>query len=133
MHVYNNLLHVCVLHADLPRAVEVFQRMLMERVKPDARTYKLLLQACTEAGQPQEAAGFLRAAFNLRDVHPLLASLPSSTFRVQGGLPQDVVRDALTHIAKRSGGEPWTRELFSDLMAKGCVLDGRLKAQLLRA
>ena len=45
----------CVKHHDLQRAVGVLERMLQERVRPDARCYSLLLRACVEGGQPKEA------------------------------------------------------------------------------
>jgi pentatricopeptide repeat protein len=131
MHVYNNLLQVCVSHKTLQRAIGVFQQMLQKRVKPDARTYKLLLQACTEADQLREAAGFLRAACGLDAVHPCLTDLPRCMFCLQGGLPQDIVRDFLQTIAKGARGQPWTQDLVKDLDAKGCFkLDARLREQL---
>merc|ERR1719444_146677 len=65
MHVYNNLVHACTAHGNLPRALEVFEQMLGERVRPDVRTYTLLLRACVAAREAGEAAGLLRAAAGL--------------------------------------------------------------------
>merc|ERR1719498_172398 len=48
VHVYDNLIQACINHRDLQRATSVLERMLRERVRPDVRTYSLLLRACVE-------------------------------------------------------------------------------------
>ena len=45
VHVYNNLIHAATMDADLLKAQEVFATMLENKVKPDARTYTLLLRS----------------------------------------------------------------------------------------
>jgi len=45
MHVYDNLIHACTAHGNLARGLEVFEKMLGERVRPDVRTCTLLLRA----------------------------------------------------------------------------------------
>merc|ERR1719262_1119645 len=39
VHVYTNLLQGCVCHQDLPRALEVIERMVKDRIRPEGRTY----------------------------------------------------------------------------------------------
>merc|ERR1719428_705108 len=60
IHVYSNLIHACTQHWDLPRAITVFQEILQERIRPDVRTYSILLRGCVAAEEAQEAASFLR-------------------------------------------------------------------------
>merc|ERR1719188_1041616 len=57
--VYNNLIHTCVASHQLTRGLEVFQKMLRERIQPDERTFKLLLQSCIAEGEAKHAAGLL--------------------------------------------------------------------------
>merc|ERR1719189_1070175 len=56
VHVFNNLIHVCTSISDLPRAFQVVERMLQERVRPDARTYLLLIRGCARAKAPRDIA-----------------------------------------------------------------------------
>merc|ERR1719326_1499646 len=66
VHVFANLVQACISHRDLPRAIGVLERMLQERVRPDTRTYSLLLRACVESKEPHSAVGLVRAAMGLR-------------------------------------------------------------------
>merc|ERR1719401_1435912 len=65
VHVYNNLMHACTQHWDFPRALVVFRQLLQERIRPDVRSYSILLRGCAAANKPQDAAGLLRAATGL--------------------------------------------------------------------
>merc|ERR1719183_3508716 len=73
IHVFNNLIQGCATHNQLERAFAVLDQLVCERVRPDVRTYTLLIKACTATRESTHAAGLLRAAFGLQDAHPHLA------------------------------------------------------------
>jgi len=98
-HVYSNLVQACINHSDLPRALNVFQNMVRERVRPEVRTYSLLIKAFISVGDGQSAADLVRSAMGLADGHKCLAGLPSHTFKPQGGLPGNLLSEALEGIA----------------------------------
>merc|ERR1719356_2109366 len=56
VHVFANLIQACVKHGDLPRAMDVLVRMLEERVRPDVRSYSLILRGFIDARQKSAAA-----------------------------------------------------------------------------
>lgn len=94
VHVFDNLVQACINHHDVPRAIGVVERMLTERVRPDLRTYSLLLKACMDARKFSDAAGLLRAGTGLAEAHPSLAAA-SGAAQPQGGLPGDLVSEIL--------------------------------------
>eukprot|EP00747_Dinoflagellata_sp_TGD_P020252 gnl/TRDRNA2_/TRDRNA2_127700_c3_seq1.p1 gnl/TRDRNA2_/TRDRNA2_127700_c3~~gnl/TRDRNA2_/TRDRNA2_127700_c3_seq1.p1 ORF type:complete len:301 (+),score=61.85 gnl/TRDRNA2_/TRDRNA2_127700_c3_seq1:89-904(+) len=105
-HVYSNLAHACTCHKNIPRAIGVLVTMMEERIRPDARAYTVILRACADAGERQEAVGLLRAALGLGgQVHPRLAHFPARELQPQGGLPKDVIAEMLGSIAGRPGQE----------------------------
>lgn len=65
MHVFNNLIHAASCSGDLPKAKAIFARMISEKVKPDARTFSLLLRTCISSGAAETALAILRAAVGL--------------------------------------------------------------------
>jgi len=98
VHVFNNLIQGCIAHKDLPRAMGVLQRMVHERVRLDVRTYSLLLKAHIFVGELSSAAGILRAALGLADVHSDLANLSAKALQPDGGLPKPLVTEVLEGI-----------------------------------
>jgi pentatricopeptide repeat protein len=127
IHVFNNLIQGCATHNQLERAFDVLDQLVCERVRPDARTYTLLIKACTAAREGRQAVGLIRAAFGLRDVHPRLASCATSACQIQKGLPQDVVVEALEGISGQCHENALALALFKDLK---CVPNLRLPAHL---
>merc|ERR1719277_2564965 len=127
MHVYNNLVHACTAHGNLPRALEVFEQMLGERVRPDVRTYTLLLRACISASATTEAAGLLRAAAGLRGAPSRFQPRGPTGAQPAGGLTAELVTESLEGIAASSGQEHLAMELLQDLKTvRGLKLDGKL-------
>merc|ERR1719327_767889 len=115
VHVYANLVHACTVHKALPRALDVLERMLCERVRPDARTYRLLLQALASAGEGLEAEGVLRLAAGLpgapaRFVGPRLADA-----RQQEPLSAELVSEVLLGVGRHPSGEKRAVALLHDL------------------
>merc|ERR1719444_371945 len=131
MHVYNNLVHACTAHGNLPRALEVFEQMLGERVRPDVRTYTLLLRSCISASATTEAAGLLRAAAGLCGAPSRFLRHGASAAQPKGGLAAELVTEALEGIAASCGEEHLALELLRDLKSvRGLKLDGRLPMRL---
>merc|ERR1719277_2764628 len=131
MHVYNNLVHACTAHGNLPRALEVFEQMLSERVRPDVRTYTLLLRGCISASATTEAAGLLRAAAGLRGAPPRFRPCGAAGAQPKGNLTAELVTESLEGIAASSGQEPLAMELLLDLKAvRGLKLDSKLPMRL---
>jgi pentatricopeptide repeat protein len=104
VHVYDNLMHACTQHSDLPRAITVLQQLLQERIRPDTRSYGILLRGCLAAGEAQEAAKLLRAAVGLDHGHPKLTVFPGAALRPLEGLPADLVSEVLEGVSKQDEG-----------------------------
>merc|ERR1719277_2273247 len=131
MHVYNNLVHACTAHGNLPRALEVFEQMLGERVRPDVRTYTLLLRACISDSKTTEAAGLLRAAAGLRSSPSRFQPCGAAGAQPKGGLTAELVTEALEGIAACCGKEHLAMELLQDLKTvRGLKLDSKLPMRL---
>merc|ERR1719262_719380 len=78
VHVYNNLIVASTGQGNMPGALDTLEQMLRERVRPDARTYMILLNGGIQAGCAQDTAGLLRAAVGLPALHPRLISFEPS-------------------------------------------------------
>jgi len=131
VHVYSNLIQASIQHKDLKRGFEVFEEMLSARVRPEARTYSLLLRACVAERQPQEAAGLIRAAVGLRGVHPRLMGYNASALQPQGSLPPVLVSEILEGISGHCSEERLAVALLKDLRSKTNIkLDAKLQMRL---
>jgi len=132
VHVYGNLIQACIQHKDLRRAFEVLERLLNESIRPDVRTYSLLLRACVSFGEAQDAAGLMRAAVGLRGVHPRLMGYAANALQPQGGLPSALISEIIEGIS----GPPCRDErlavaLLKDLRSKPNVkVDPKLQMRL---
>jgi len=134
VHVYNNLIQACFSHQqkDTARALGVLQRMLGEGVRPDARTYALMLRGCLATSQPQEAAKLLRAAAGLRNAHPCVAGHEAAASLPHGALGHDVIIEILECIVRSADGIATAHMLVSELRFKvpKLELSARLAAKL---
>lgn len=117
IHVYNNLLHACSSHGDINLALEVFERFLKEKVRPDARTYNLLLRGCIEAGKIEEAASLLRAALGLPGAYANPYPEYRDAMQPRGGLPDDTIYEVLEMLAEKSDDMSLAVHLFKDMRA----------------
>mmetsp|Transcript_36452 Transcript_36452/g.79759 ORF Transcript_36452/g.79759 Transcript_36452/m.79759 type:complete len:1007 (-) Transcript_36452:107-3127(-) len=102
VHVYTNLLQACISHKDTGRALELLQRMVSEKVSPDARTYTLLLRGLVAAHRGQDAAAVLRAAFGLPGVGTFFTG-DRKCATLYGGLPSELVVEVLEGLGNSSG------------------------------
>jgi len=132
IHVFANLIQACINHHDLPRAIGVLERMLQERVRPDARAYSLLLRACVEAHAARDAAGILRAAMGVGEPHEQLAKFAAAAMRPERGLPGDLVSEILWGIMDACRNERLAATLLLELgpMRGGFRLDPKLRLRL---
>merc|ERR1719502_2218271 len=62
VHVFSNLIQASIQNKNTARAFDVMEKLLSEGIRPDVRTYSLLLRACISSAMPQDAAGLMRAA-----------------------------------------------------------------------
>merc|ERR550532_3373673 len=105
VQVYNNLVHACTANQDMQHALQVFEQMLNERVRPDARTYTLLLRGSVACGDVWETAGLLRAAYGLHDAHPMVAQFGNSKHTSCGKLSPEVVTEILEGLVHKRNME----------------------------
>lgn len=133
IHVFNNLMQTCINHNDLPRAIGVFERMLQERVRPDAHIYRVLLRACVEKHARTEAASLLRAGMGLKEPHPQLAKYGTDFIQPQGGLPGDLISEILWGITdtRNPTNERIAASLLLELSTfRNLKLDPKLRLKL---
>jgi len=131
VHVYNNLIQACTHHGTIRQAIDVLTKMVREGVRPDVRTYKLLLSGCVRTSDMHMAAGLLRAAFGLSGLPFILNGCSPARLQPNERLPADVVNETLEAIARRSSDERLTIELLTALRhVQGLQLDSKLLLKL---
>lgn len=86
MHVYNNLIHAATCNGDMRKAQETFATMLIEKIRPDGRTYALLLRFCAGQKAASTAAALLRTAAGLALKSDQSSLHPWKTTSDQGSL-----------------------------------------------
>ena len=120
MHVYNNLIHAATCDSDMAKAQEVFATMLESRVRPDGRSYTLLLRFCISQKAQLAAMALLRAAMGLNQdkdeltetsgeegLHPKLlkvflrpCSWAAAPLRGNSALKDDVIHDVFDFLSR---------------------------------
>jgi len=130
VQVYNNLVHACTANQDMQHALQVFEQMLNERIRPDARTYTLLLRGSVACGDVCETAGLLRAAYGLRGAHPTIAQFGNSSHTSCGKLPFELVTEILEGLVHKRNMEIVV-QLLRDLRGvPGLKIDPKLQLRL---
>jgi len=132
VHVYTNLVHTCVDRKDWNRAVSTFERMVKDRVRPETRTYAVLLKGLVGAGEMQLANGFLRAALGLGGAHPqLLQAVDKNTSRLrpENNLPKALIAEVVDAIvgACVHHDEELCARLLHDVKHLGLSIDPKVK------
>lgn len=108
VHVYTNFIQACVYNRQFPRAMQVMEKMVKERIQLEPRSYSLLVRGSLNAGYPDQACQILRSGLGL-----------------PGGLPQ------LEHQRPpHTGLEQSVTELMNGLCDQGHAV--RLAQPLLR-
>lgn len=130
VHVFTNLVQGCVCHRDLARGLQVLERMLKEHVRPDGRTYTLLIQGFISAGQPEIAVGLLRAACGLPDPLPQLTCFGDSAR--PASFPPSLASDTLGMLMDRGHAEHLAVPLLQDLkrLRPGISINPQVKLRL---
>lgn len=115
MHVYNNLIHAATCDNDMAKAQETFATMLGHRVRPDGRSYTLLLRFCVTRKSHVPAVALLRTAIGLQtdspqtseSLHPALCkvlmtsiSWASAPLRGNSALQEEVIHDVLDFLSR---------------------------------
>eukprot|EP00930_Biecheleria_cincta_P050444 TRINITY_DN3560_c1_g1_i1.p1 TRINITY_DN3560_c1_g1~~TRINITY_DN3560_c1_g1_i1.p1 ORF type:complete len:954 (+),score=184.32 TRINITY_DN3560_c1_g1_i1:150-3011(+) len=128
VHVFNNLIQAAAatvsrrgqvgstLRPDSQPPLETVERMFRAKVRPDPRTYTLLLRWCLDAEQPDVAVQLLRSAAGLCGGHPRLSAFPGVAPLRQGiaDLPQDFIAEVLD-FAVANGSSPQVVLLVQEL------------------
>lgn len=132
VHVYTNLVHACVDRKDWTKAISVFSDMLRDRVRPDTRTYTVLLKGLVQSGERKSADGLLRAALNLPGAHPdLLSAVDNNTSRLRLDQPlhKSVVTEIVDGIVSSCNREEEDlgARLLQDVKGLGFSVDARVK------
>eukprot|EP00929_Paragymnodinium_shiwhaense_P063844 TRINITY_DN31947_c0_g1_i1.p1 TRINITY_DN31947_c0_g1~~TRINITY_DN31947_c0_g1_i1.p1 ORF type:complete len:1043 (+),score=309.32 TRINITY_DN31947_c0_g1_i1:114-3242(+) len=124
VQVYNNLIQACIGNRATKRAFEevMVERMVKEGVRPDTRTYALLLRAYIDANEIKDAAGILCAALGLRGAHALLRAAPAASLQPRDSLDASLVAETLDAIARSD--QAFAKQLLEDLQhLPGCKID----------
>jgi len=128
--VYNNLIHACIGQRQLSRALQLMESALRDKVRPDARTYVIMIGGCLAVGEAHDAAALLRSAMGLRGGHAQLAGLEAIS-QVPRGLSTEQISEILQDIADASGDERLALQLLQDLhRLPSFKLDARLSFKL---
>lgn len=132
VHVYNNLVQACTGCGDCNRALGVFSQMCKEKVRPDVRTYTLLLRACVSARKVQEASALVRLALGMGGADlSVLGVICASVAQIRGGLPSELICEILDGMATSAGHKDQAFVLLKDLkQVPGLRLDPRFSMRL---
>jgi pentatricopeptide repeat protein len=103
VHVYANLIHLCADRKNVSDAVSLMKQMLLAKIKPDARSYQLLIRAMLDARDFDGADATLRAALRLPGAScQLLEAVAgdNSRLRPDPAIPRPAVTELVDSIAK---------------------------------
>jgi len=132
-YVYNNLMQACMQHKAAARGMEVFETMLGQKVRPDARTYSIMLRGLVNARMAEDAAGLARCAWGIKTDHPVI--------RNHGGvavlkarrseLPAELAVEVVEGLGRLAGEEATAVALMGDLEEiPGICFDPKLYSRL---
>merc|ERR1719471_2324114 len=114
VYIYNNLIHACTRAQDTDRALDLLDRMLREKIRPDVRTYTLLLRGCLNSRRAQSAASLLRSAFGITGAGERSADA-GTLAKLSRPLPTDFVQEALDGLRGSCGQPELAAQLLEEL------------------
>jgi len=130
VQVYNNLIHACTSNQDMQHALQVLQQMLQEKIRPDARTFTLLLRGSVACGDVRETAGLLRAAYGLRGAHPAIAQFQNYSTKSSGKPSPEVLTEILEGLVHKQDTEVIVHLLRDLREVPGLKIDPKLQLRL---
>jgi pentatricopeptide repeat protein len=131
VHVYSNLVQVCLQIYDLDRGMALLVQMLSDGVRPDMRMYSLLMKGYLADCKASDATGLLRAAVGLPDVHPKLCKFSARSLQTEKGLAESLITEVVEGIAACTKDEKAAVALVKDLRSvPGIKVDPKLQLRL---
>jgi len=109
-HVYTNLMQACISNRQHNRALAVLETMVKDRVKPDCRTYSILIRASLYQSNCEEAATLLRTALGLPGALDL-----DWRFAACSVIEASVVNETLSNLADYGHGQSLAAPLLADI------------------
>jgi pentatricopeptide repeat protein len=106
VHVYANLIHLCADRRSVSDALSLMKQMLAAKVKPDPRSYQLLIKAMLDARHYDEADATLRAALRLPGASSQLLDAvagDAGRLRPDPAIPPAMVTELVDSIARGHG------------------------------
>jgi len=97
VYVYTGLMQACIFNQQVPRAMNVLEQMVADKIAPEGRTYAIVLRASMSKGLFKQAADLLSGALGLPDALPFLQK-PVAVCR---GLDHSLVNEVLGGLADR--------------------------------
>jgi len=125
---YNSLIQLCAERREWPRAFVVFSRLMNDGLRPDTRTYTVLLKSLSNAGFHEMSDAVLRAALGMSGAETsLLASAKGDVVRLRPDmqLPKPLIADVVDGM-----NAPLAAQLLEDMKAAGLQIDARVKMRL---
>mmetsp|Transcript_61849 Transcript_61849/g.109847 ORF Transcript_61849/g.109847 Transcript_61849/m.109847 type:complete len:941 (-) Transcript_61849:35-2857(-) len=128
-HVYNNLIQACTTGSNcgqnIAKAQQTLERMLNDRVRPDVRTYNLLLRAFMQLQKAEECLQLLCTLSGLRGGDPRLEPY-GNLATLRGGMsaiPRDILTEVLDFILR----SPSAGALQELLQQPGVQIDAKIR------
>mmetsp|Transcript_57591 Transcript_57591/g.159324 ORF Transcript_57591/g.159324 Transcript_57591/m.159324 type:complete len:1151 (+) Transcript_57591:120-3572(+) len=131
VHVYTNLMQACVSNRQSGRAMSTFEDMIRDGVRPENRTYAVLVRASLGGAHYGQAAGLLRAALGLRGALPL----PSQAIAACHSFDSALLGEALQTLADKGQAQELAVPLISDIrrFVPHVKLDATLQRRVMAA
>lgn len=132
VHVYTNLMQACVASRQIGRAMSTFQKMLSERIRPEMRTYSILVRSSLAQNQCEQAAGLLRAAIGLSGAEPYVAERQAKGASVNN-LDSSFISEVLGQLADKGRAKDLGLPLVADLKrhTSSIRIDGAVQRRLM--
>ena len=135
VQVYNNLVHACTVNQDMQRGLKLLEQMQRDGIRPDTRTFTLLVRGSLASGEVKETAALLRAAFGLPGGHAAVSMPRNGSNSRSGGnnikLCPDVIAEVLEGLATQRRNPQLAVQLLRDLRTvPGLRIDPKLHLRL---
>jgi len=113
IHVYTCLLQACIQNRQLGRALKLHDSMVLEAgVRPDAKTYSVLVRGCMSAGSMDKAAMVVRAAYGLQVEGMVIA-------KARPGVEPRALEEVMSTLSTSTNAEQLAVPLLAELRAIG--------------